>query len=184
MKRPDELPIILEHCTLRQWRADDAPGVPKYANNRKVSLCLRDRFPFPYREEDAREFLKRLPAEEDGIALCIDVNGEVAGGIGLQRKEDVHRFVAEFGYWLGEPFWGRGIVTEAIGAFVDFAFAKYPLHRLYAEVFSNNPASARVLEKNGFILEGRLKKHVFKNGELLDALVYAKTRESFATPTR
>jgi RimJ/RimL family protein N-acetyltransferase len=75
------------------------------------------------------------------------------------------------GYWLGEEFWGRGIMTEAVGALTDFCFDNFPLRRIYAEAFANNPASARVLEKVGFVFEGRLKNHVIKDGELLDSLL-------------
>jgi [ribosomal protein S5]-alanine N-acetyltransferase len=77
---------------------------------------------------------------------------------------------------LGEQFWGRGIMTEAVTAVTDFCFDNFPLRRISAEVFSSNPASARVLEKVGFDLEGRLKNHVMKEGKLLDSLLYARTK--------
>jgi len=99
-----------------------------------------------------------------------------AGGIGIRLGQDVHRHTASLGYWLAEEFWGRGIMTEAVAAFIDFCFENFPLRRIYAEVFANNPASARVLEKAGFIFEGRLKNHVVKDGKLLDSLLYAKTK--------
>ena len=99
-----------------------------------------------------------------------------AGGIGIRLGQDVHRHTASLGYWLGEEFWGRGIMTEAVAAFTDFCFENFPLRRIYAEVFANNPASARVLEKTGFIFEGRLKNNVVKDGELLDSLLYAKKK--------
>jgi len=89
---------------------------------------------------------------------------------------DVHRHTAELGYWLGEKFWGRGIMSEAVGAFRDFCFTNFPFRRVYAEPFANNPASARVLEKAGFFFEGRLKNNVIKDGKLLDSLLYAKTK--------
>jgi [ribosomal protein S5]-alanine N-acetyltransferase len=88
----------------------------------------------------------------------------------------VHRQTAELGYWLGENFWGGGIMTEAVAVFTDFCFNNFPLRRTYAEPFANNPASARVLEKAGFVFEARLKHNVIKDGKLLDSLLYAKTR--------
>ena len=91
-------------------------------------------------------------------------------------KNDVHRHTAELGYSLGEKFWARGIMSEAVGAFRDFCFTNFPLRRVYAEPFANNSASARVLEKAGFVFEGRLKNNVIKNAKLLDSLLYAKTR--------
>src|SRR4029077_9456397 len=117
-------------------------------------MYLRDIFPFPYQLEDAHEFLERATPIEPPTNVCIEVQGRVAGGIGLQRGEDVHRQSAQFGYWLGEQYWRRGIVSEAIGAFVEYSFAIFELHRMEAEVYSGNPASGRVLEKNGFVLEG------------------------------
>jgi RimJ/RimL family protein N-acetyltransferase len=84
--------------------------------------------------------------------------------------------LAELGYWLGKDFWGRGIVTEAVAAFTDFCFQDFPLRRVYAEPFANNSASVRVLEKAGFVFEGRLKNNVVKDGELLDSLLYARTK--------
>jgi ribosomal-protein-alanine N-acetyltransferase len=88
----------------------------------------------------------------------------------------VHRQTAELGYWLGENLWGHSIVTEAVAAFTDFCFDNFPLRWIYAEPFANNPASARVLEKAGFVFEARLKNNVFKDGKLLDSLLYAKTK--------
>jgi len=93
-----------------------------------------------------------------------------------QRLRPVHRHTAELGYWLGEEFWARGVMTEAVGAFTDFCFDRFLLRRIYAEPFANNRASARVLEKAGFSFEGRLKNNVLKNGELLDSLLYARTK--------
>jgi RimJ/RimL family protein N-acetyltransferase len=87
----------------------------------------------------------------------------------------VHRRTAEFGYWLAEKFWGQGIMSEVVPAFVDYCFKEFSLNRIFAMPHSNNPASARVLEKAGFTFEGRLRKNVIKDGQILDSLVYAKT---------
>ena len=109
--------------------------------------------------------------------FCIDVGQSAVGGIGIRIGQDVHRHVAELGFWLGQEFWGHGIMTEVIPAFVEYCFEKFPVYRIYAEPYANNPASARVLEKAGFALEGRLKNNAFKDGKLLDSLLYAKTRD-------
>jgi RimJ/RimL family protein N-acetyltransferase len=98
------------------------------------------------------------------------------GGIGVHLGQDVHRHTATLGYWLGEEFWGRGIMTEAVAALSDFSFRNFPLRRICAEVFANNPASVRVLEKAGFAFEARLKNNVIKHGEVLDSLLYARTK--------
>lgn len=171
------MPLVLERCTVRPWRLDDAAWLPKHANNRLVWLGLRDRFPHPYTVEDADEFLRKTIATQPPINFCIEIAGEVSGGIGIRLGDDVHRHVAELGYWLGQSFWGHGIMSETVGAFADYCFKNFSLHRLYAELFANNQASARVLEKNGFAFEGRLKNNVFKDGQLLDSLVYSRIQQ-------
>ena len=169
--------LVLERCTIRAWRPDDAASLAKHANNRRVWLGLRDLFPHPYTIDDANEFLRRATTEQPMTNFCIDVGQSAVGGVGIRIGQDVHRHVAELGFWLGQEFWGHGIMTEVVPAFVDYCFEKFPLHRIYAEPYANNPASARVLEKSGFVLEGRLKNNAFKDGKLLDSLLYAKTRD-------
>jgi ribosomal-protein-alanine N-acetyltransferase len=155
---------------------DDAPSLAKHANNRRVWLGLRDLFPHPYTIEDAKTFLDRAIADRPATKFCIEINRAAAGGIGIRMGEDVHRHVAALGYWLGQEFWGHGVMSEAVPAFVNYCFASFALHRIYAESYSNNPASAHVLEKAGFVLEGRLRKNVVKDGKILDSLLYAKTK--------
>ena len=166
---------VLERCTIRQWRLDDAESLARHANNRKVWLAVRDLFPHPYTIQDANEFLQRTVSEQPAMKFCIEIEGEAVGGIGVHPVQDVHRHTATVGYWLGEEFWGRGIMTEAVTAVTDFCFQNFPLRRISAEVFANNPASARVLEKTGFTFEGRLENDVLKDGKLLDSLLYART---------
>ena len=167
--------LRLKRCTIREHRQDDAESLAKHANNHRVWLGLRDLFPHPYSIDDAHKFLRVAMTEQPTTKFCIEIEGSAAGGIGIRLGEDVHRHVAEFGYWLGEEFWGRGIMTEAVSEFVNYCFKKFPLHRIYAEAYANNLASARVLEKAGFVLEGRLRKNVVKDGKVLDSLLFAKT---------
>ena len=177
MVKSKQMPLVLDRGTIRPWEMEDAAMLPKHANNRKVWLGLRDRFPHPYTLDDANEFLRITSAEQPPRNFCIEVSGEAAGGIRIRLGSDVHRHVGELGYWLGEEFWGHGVMTEAVGAFADYCFENFPLHRLYAELYANNPASARVLEKNGFVLEARLRNNIVKDGEVLDSLLYAKVRD-------
>src|SRR5947209_2302263 len=104
------------------------------------------------------------------------VGGEAVGGIGVELGRDVFYRSAEIGYWLGEPYWGRGIATEALRAITECAFMTFDLCRLQAGVFEWNPASMRVLEKAGFTLEARHRKNVTKDGETIDRVVYALVR--------
>lgn len=168
--------LKLERGTIRDWRMDDAESLAKHANNRRVWLTLRDRFPHPYTINDATNFLKRATTEgESEKFYCIEISDSAAGGIGFKPGEDVHRHTAEIGYWLGEEFWGKGIMSEVVPAFVNYCFEKFSLNRIAAQTYSNNPPSARVLEKSGFVLEGRLRNNVVKDGQILDSLVYAVT---------
>jgi ribosomal-protein-alanine N-acetyltransferase len=166
--------LVLESCTIRPWRLEDAESLARHANNRKVWLALRDLFPHPYTIQDAHEFLQRATSEQPTTKFCIVIDGIAAGGIGIHPGEDVNGHAATLGYWLGEDFWRRGIMTEVVTAFTDFWFDNLSLRRISAEVFANDSASARVLEKAGFVFEGRL--NVIKDGKLLDSLLYAKTR--------
>ena len=169
--------LKLKSCTIRDWRLDDAESLAKHANNRRISLMIRDRFPHPYTIGDAKSFLaKATSGEEREKFYCIEIGGAAVGSIGLHPGEDVHRLTAEFGYWLGEEFWGQGIMSEVVPAFVEYCFEEFSLTRMFASAYANNPASARVLEKAGFVFEGRLRKNVIKDGQILDSLLYAKTK--------
>jgi [ribosomal protein S5]-alanine N-acetyltransferase len=165
-----------EWC-IRSFVAADADAIVRYANNRRISINLRDRFPCPYTRADAEAFLAAAWAQQPESDFAIASRHEVIGGIGFHRQADVYRLSAEIGYWLGEPFWGRGIATQAVRALADWVFATTPLVRLYAHVFEWNPASARVLEKAGFTLEGRMRRSVIKDGRIIDQLTYALVRE-------
>ena len=146
--------LELEPCVLRNWQDEDAPALAEGANNRKVWLHLRDIMPHPYSLEDAESYLRQLSQNPDKLTFCIEIDGRVAGAIGLNLQSDVHRLTAELGYWLAEPFWGRGVMTAAVKAFVAYSFETLPLQRIFASAYANNPASVRVLEKAGFPIRG------------------------------
>lgn len=169
-----ELPAF----TLRPWAAVDVDALVKNANDRRVWANLRDRFPHPYTREDAEGWIAHCAANaRPGEGLAIVVAGEAAGGIGLERLDDVHRRTAELGYWLGASYWGRGLATEAVIALTQYGFEQLGLERIQAGVFDWNGASARVLEKAGYAFEGRMRRHVVKDGRVGDVLLYARVRE-------
>lgn len=163
-------------CAVRPWRAADAPSLVAHANNRRVWLHLRDAFPHPYTSADADRWLALAAAAEPPTHWAVAVDGAAVGGIGLVVGTDVARLTAELGYWLGEPFWGRGIVTAAVRAVTRHAFAALPLERVFALPFGPNRASQRVLEKAGFTREGVLRRAAVKDGRVLDHVVYAILR--------
>jgi [ribosomal protein S5]-alanine N-acetyltransferase len=162
---------------IRAWRLEDAAALVKFGNNRKVWLNLRDGFPTPYTLEKAEIFLENAAHQDPLTYFAIATAQEAMGGIGITIHKDVHRLTAELGYWLGEPYWGKGIMTESVLKFTDAMFEKFGLLRIYAEPYATNTASARVLEKAGFILEGRMSSSVIKDGKILDQLLYARVKK-------
>lgn len=162
---------------IRSWRAGDEPALARHANNRKIWLNVRDRFPHPYTIADAEAWVARATTAVPETQFAIEAGGEAAGGIGLFLQEDVSRYTAEIGYWLGEAFWGRGLATAAVRRFTAFAFATFDLNRIYGNVFAWNEASARVLEKADYALEGRHHRAAVKDGHVVDNLVYAIVRD-------
>ena len=168
--------IQLSSARLRPWRLEDAHALVKHANNRNVSRYLVDRFPYPYTPADAERALPRLVDERAGQNFAIEVDGEAAGSISLRLQDDIHRRSAELGYWLSESHWGLGIMTEAVRAITSYGWQRLDIVRIYGEVFEPNRASQRVLEKAGYVLEGRLRSAITKDGVTMDALLYAVVR--------
>jgi RimJ/RimL family protein N-acetyltransferase len=165
--------LTLKSCDVRSWRMGDADALARHGNNVKIWLNLRDAFPHPYTPQDAREFIKSLRHRSPETTFAISVNGEAAGSVGFVLRHDVERVSAEIGYWLAEPFWGRGMATEALIAMTDYAIATHNLTRVYALPFASNAASCRVLEKAGYALEARLRRSAIKNGVITDQFQYA-----------
>jgi len=168
--------LLLSLCTVRPWAESDADSLQRHANNRRVSINLRDRFPYPYEIDAARTFLGWVAKQPSPAVWAIEVAGEAAGGIGIELHSDVERVSAEIGYWLGESVWGRGIATEALRSVTLEAFKRFEITRLYALPFADHAASIRVLEKAGYLREGHLKQSAIKDGQIRDQLLYAAYR--------
>ncbi len=163
--------------TLRPWRMSDLSSLVQHANNWNVAKNMTDKFPYPYSDSNGKAFIEFATKDDPIHIFAIDIDGQAVGGIGIHPQDDIHRRNAELGYWLAEPYWGRGIISRAIIQAVDFAFATYDIDRVFARPFGSNLASQRVLEKNNFVLEGRFEKTLIKENELLDELIYAIRRE-------
>lgn len=157
---------------------EDKDSLIRHANNPNIVRNVRDIFPYPYTEADAMQWLAFANSEEQAPwVLAIEVDGEAAGVISLLPRSDVERHTAELGYWLGEAFWGRGIVTAAVRAITEHAFQQSDLYRIFANVFARNIASMRVLEKAGYSREAVLVRSVVKDGVMMDLVVYSTTRD-------
>lgn len=163
--------------SIRHWRRGDASSLCHHANDRRIWLNMTDAFPFPYTPDAAEGFLSFVARMSPATWFAIAVDDVAVGGIGFTPHEGVERVAAEIGYWLGVAYWGRGIMTRAVAAVTGHAFHHHPvLRRLYAVPYAWNPASARVLEKAGYRLEGRMHQSAIKDGQVIDQLLYAMTR--------
>lgn len=161
---------------IRNLQESDLKSLVKYANNLQVSKNLSNRFPFPYTEQDGRDFLKFAIDNPTEFVQAIAVGEECIGTIGLHPQQDIYAKNVELGYWVAEPFWGNGIATRAIQEIVKTGFERFDCTRIFARAFGDNIASQRVLEKAGFEFEYRLEKVLFKDGQYLDDVVYGIRR--------
>ncbi|MFV0363033.1 MAG: GNAT family N-acetyltransferase [Suipraeoptans sp.] len=164
---------------LRAWVLDDACDLSKAINNKRITDNLRDGIPSPYTQTDAVEFINSiLSAPVDSqYAWAIHDNGKAIGSIGIFRKDNIHNRTAEMGYYLAQPYWGRGFTTNAVKEACHYVFEHTDIIRIFAEPFAQNSASCRVLEKAGFQFEGTLHRNAVKNGEIVDMKLYALVKE-------
>lgn len=166
-------------CAIRCWRMEDAADVSRMLNNKKVQDNLRDGMPYPYTEKDGKEFIASMLAADpkETIAFAITADDRAVGSIGVFRCGNIHFRTAEMGYYIGEPFWGKGLGTSAVRKTCDYVFEHTNIIRIFAEPFSYNTASCRVLEKAGFQFEGLLRKNAVKNGKIVDMKMYSRIND-------
>lgn len=165
---------------LKKLEEKYAESIVKYANNKKIADNLRNAFPHPYTLEEAYKFIETCKnnGEKKDIVRAVVLDGEFAGTVGVFIKDDVYSLSAEIGYWLAEPFWGKGIMTKCVKDLCDYVFKNYNIIRIFTEIFAFNTGSKRVLEKAGFQFEGTKKKAIFKNNKIYDSLAYALIKET------
>lgn len=168
-------------CKLRRWRIEDAKDIAETLNNRKVLDNLRDGIPFPYTVKDAEEFIAAMNATDPTVTFpfAITIDDKAIGSIGAFRQSNIHFRTAEIGYYLGEPYWGKGYGTCAVKLICEYIFQHTDIIRLYAEPFADNIGSCRILEKCGFELEGVLRKNAVKNGVVVDMKMYSVLSPSY-----
>lgn len=176
--------IHLNTCTLRPWRDGDEFTLSEYANNRKIWDRVRDFFPHPYTVRDASSWIRMNRSYQQPVNMAVEVGGRAVGNVGFTIKEDIYRHNAEIGYWLGEPFWHQGIMSEAVPAMVNYIFSHFQVNRLFACVLEGNSGSMRVLEHAGFRPEAVLRKAAVKNNKYMDEHIFALLREEFIAHQR
>jgi RimJ/RimL family protein N-acetyltransferase len=153
--------------TLRPFAIEDVPEITRLLSAGPEISVRTARIPFPYTEEDARKFLIHV-LEQGERAYALTVDGDLVGAIGMMGDGAE----VEIGYWVGKEYWHRGYATEAVSRLIDLARER-GVTRMFAHVFPDNGASARVLEKNGFLFEGEIEKDVPQRGGLRRLLQYA-----------
>jgi [ribosomal protein S5]-alanine N-acetyltransferase len=169
--------IECDKCTLRSWEPLFLESLVNNANNQHISSNMRDIFPFPYTLEDGKTWIEMAQNENPICNFAIILDHEAVGGIGLVIGSDIERISAEVGYWLGENYWGSGITSSALKGILKYGFEELKLERIFAKPLENNLASRRVLEKNGFNLEGILRMSVIKFDKLYNQALYSLIKE-------
>jgi RimJ/RimL family protein N-acetyltransferase len=167
--------IKSEYFILRSFKKGDARAIAKNVNNKKIYRNTLH-IPYPYTLKDANNWLAKILKEAkkkkpSKVNFAIDINGEAIGSISLEKIEG-HK--SEIGYWLAEKFWGRGIMTEAVKMVTKFGFNRLRLKRIYANVFPFNKTSMQILRRNGYRLEGIIRKNTKKDNKFLDDHLFAK----------
>ena len=169
--------VLSSGLALRPWRPGDEGALVRHANNRAVWRNMTNRFPHPYTLRDALAWIAVANQNRDNARhYAIDHGGEAIGSVGFERLDDLRTRTAEIGYWIGEPFWGRGIAPAALARATREAFGAYDFERLQATVLDWNPRSARVLQKCGYQLEGIERRAAFKDGQVCDLHMYVQLR--------
>lgn len=166
-------------CAIREWRMTDSDRLAEMLNNKKILDNLRDGLPYPYTTEAAKEYISSMLSADKTktFAFAITVNDAVIGSIGAFRCANIHSQTAELGYYIGEPYWGKGYTASAVRQICARIFESTDIIRIFAEPFAHNTASCRVLEKAGFKLEGILRRNAVKNNKVVDMKMYALVRE-------
>ena len=160
---------------IRRFKSSDKYRMAELANNRKIADNVRDAFPHPYAVADAERFIRMCLRQKPVQVFAIEFGGEYVGNIALQRQVDVYRKTAELGYFIGEPYWNKGITTRAVNLICDYGFRELDIVKIFSGIFEYNIPSQRVLERCGFVREAILKDDVFKNGKIWDEYRYAKS---------
>ena len=166
------------NCKIRRWELSDARDLATALSNKKIQDNLRDGLPYPYTEQDATDYISAMLSEDENetFAFAITIDNKAIGSIGAFRQKNIHRHTAEIGYYIAEEYWGKGLMTEAVKQICSYIFDKSNIVRIYAEPFSYNKASCRVLEKAGFLYEGTLRSNAIKNGKTIDMLMYSRLK--------
>lgn len=167
------------NCAIREWKIEDKERLAQMLNNKNVLKNLREGPPYPYTVNDAEEYISSMLSADKTktFAFAVTLNDAVIGSAGAFRRDNIHFRTAEIGYYIGEPYWGNGFTTSAVKQVCKHIFDNTDIIRIFAEPFSYNTASCRVLEKAGFQFEGLLRSNAFKDGKAIDMKMYSLIKD-------
>ncbi|MDP2562468.1 GNAT family N-acetyltransferase [Psychrobium sp. 1_MG-2023] len=160
--------------TLRQFTDADRDLLVDYLNCSEVTQYITAAIPSPYTVVDANGWIEY--ANKTEYIYAIEYQGLLVGAISAQVGAFEYKRSAELGYWVAKRYWNQGIATQAVSLCCELLFTQTKLNRLFVSVVSENGASIRVLEKNGFKIEGILKQASFKEGVYFDEHLLAITK--------
>jgi len=161
------------NISLRKLKLSDANRFAELANNKNIWLFMRDAFPHPYSKNDAIKFINFTNDVKTNSIFGIIYNDELVGAVGLHEQQDINRFSMELGYWIGEPYWNKGIASKAVALIIDYGFKNLDINRIFAGTIQDNLAFTKVLKNNDFKPEGLSKKSAFKNNKFQDEYHFA-----------
>ncbi|HEV8083166.1 MAG TPA: GNAT family protein [Chitinophagaceae bacterium] len=161
---------------LRPLYDNDANVLAQLANNKKIWDNIRDFLPSPYVIDDANHFIKLTQKENPQMTFAIGYDSQFCGVIGLLGQSDVYKRTAEIGYWIGEPYWNKGIATVSVKLLTEYGFNKLDFIRIHTGVFEYNIGSMKVLKKSEYSKDGVFKKSILKNGQIFDEHRFSKTK--------
>jgi [ribosomal protein S5]-alanine N-acetyltransferase len=177
-----ELPTLTtERLVLRSPNLDDALDIQRLAGEPEIAANTLS-IPHPYLDGMAEGWIQDVTTQnkigsEATFAIVIRESKTLCGVIGLYINREDNR--ALLGYWIGQPYWGKGYCTEAAKAILNYGFNNLRLNRIYAEHFARNPASGKVMQKIGMTYEGCRRQHILKWDEYQDCLMYGILESDF-----
>ena len=178
----DSFPVInTERLLLRPFTLDDAKDVQNLANDPKIEETTLF-IPYPYPDGLAEEWISTHQAEFENKkqiiwAITSKQNKYLIGSVGLTLRFEFEK--AEFGFWIGQKYWNKGYASEALSAVLKFGFEKLNLNKIFAHHFVNNPASGKVMIKNGLKEEGYLREDIIKDYKYIDVKIYGILKSEY-----
>lgn len=166
------------NISLVRWHEKHFHALYPLANNPKIAANLRDIFPSPYTIHDARHWIEHNIKFNPPQNFAIEYHGQLVGSVGCEIGKNELRTNMEILFWVGEPYWGKGIAKEAVQMFTEYVLGHFPeIKRIYSQVYDLNIPAMKVLENAGYEPEAILRHAYIKNGAIGDLFQFVIIRE-------